>query len=132
MFANSNRFQIVLELSILQPACILATFHAIVNPSGIVDTDYKLTWWGRQCSKWRPLPRTACLRLLILVTSASPPKARPVALLSLARTKEELDFLRDDWSAQMLSVAAAALRETAWLQTLWMELVSENERQVRP
>ena len=49
----------------------------------------------------------------------------------IGRTKEELDFLRDDWSAQMLSIAAAALRETAWLQTLWMELVSENERQVR-
>ena len=52
-------------------------------------------------------------------------------LLSLVGTKEELDFLSNDWSTQMLSVAATALRKTAWLQTLWMELVSENDRQVR-
>jgi len=50
-------------------------------------------------------------------------------LLSLARTKEELDFLRDDCSAQMLLVAAAGLRETAWLQTLgwnWFPKMSGN------
>ena len=45
MFANSNRFQIVLEISILHPVCILGLFHETMNPSGIVATDCELTWW---------------------------------------------------------------------------------------
>jgi len=63
------------------------------------------------------------------VSLTSPGTAGRLPLIG--RTNQKLDFLGNDWSAQMLSVAAAALRETAWLQTLWMELVSENERQVR-
>ena len=131
MFANSNRFQIVLELSILQPACILATFHAIVNPSGIVDTDYKLTWWGRQCSKWRPLPRTACLRLLILVTSATATPWPGRSPLSHWLRQFKLDLPPSDWSAQMLLTIAAAPHKTPGLQTVWTELVLQNGRPVR-
>ena len=45
MFANSNRFQIVLEISILHPERIPDPFHETMNPSGTVATDCELTWW---------------------------------------------------------------------------------------
>ena len=131
MFANSNRFQIVLEISIQHPVCIPGPFDESMNPSGIVDTDYELTWWCRQCSKWRPLPRTACLRLLILVTSATPAPwpGRSPASHWLGQFK--LDLPPSDWSAQMLLTIAAPPHKTPWLQTVWTELVLQNGRTVR-
>ena len=131
MFAKSNRFQIILEVSILHPACIPGSFHEIIYPAGIVDTDYGLTWWGRQCSKWRPLPRTACLRLLILVTSATatPWPGRSPASDWLRQFK--LDLPRSDWSAQMLLATVPAPYKSPALRTVLTELVLQNGQTVR-
>ena len=108
------------------------TAHKIMNPASMVYTDFKLTWWWcRQCSKWRPLPRTACLRLLILVTSATstPWPGRSVASHWLRQFK--LDLPRSDWSAQILLTIAAPPNKTHGLQTVWTELVLQNGRTVR-
>ena len=131
MFANSNRFQIVVEISIQHPVCIPGPFHESMNLAGIVETDYKLTWWCRQCSKWRPLPRTACLRLLILVTSATLPHGLAGRLSPHWLRQFKLDLPRSDWSAQMLLTIAAPPNKTPVLRIVWAELVLQNEQTVR-
>ena len=128
MFASSNRFQNFLEVSAL-PASQALSLHQLpplrlrqqVETHLAVVAMLQVAPPASYCLPASPHPGDVSLTT----------QGTAGRLALIGRADQELDFLRNDWSAQMLSVGAAALRETAWLQTLWMELVSENERQLR-